>query len=41
MDEDTLMAALREHGIDDMSKVEMAVLETDGTISVVPLGGLR
>lgn len=30
------LAALREHGIVEMSGVEMAVLETDGTISVVP-----
>jgi uncharacterized membrane protein YcaP (DUF421 family) len=28
--------ALREHGIADISKVELAVLESDGTISVVP-----
>jgi len=34
--DDQLMAALREHGIDDISKVRLAVLEVDGTISVVP-----
>ena len=28
--------ALREHGYDDVKKVRMAVLETDGTISIVP-----
>ncbi len=28
--------ALREHGIADVSEVEMAVLESDGSISVVP-----
>jgi uncharacterized membrane protein YcaP (DUF421 family) len=33
---DELMAALREHGIDALSQVHMAVLESDGTISVVP-----
>jgi uncharacterized membrane protein YcaP (DUF421 family) len=33
---DELEAALREHGIDDVSDVQMAVLEADGTISVVP-----
>jgi uncharacterized membrane protein YcaP (DUF421 family) len=38
LDEDTLLAALREHGIAEVSGVEMAVLETDGTISVVPAG---
>jgi uncharacterized membrane protein YcaP (DUF421 family) len=38
VDEDMLAAALREHGITDVSVVEMAVLETDGSISVVPVG---
>lgn len=38
VDEETLSAALREHGIDDLSKVEMAVLEIDGSISIVPVG---
>jgi uncharacterized membrane protein YcaP (DUF421 family) len=38
VDEDILSAALREHGIVDISVVEMAVLETDGSISVVPVG---
>ncbi|MBV8713497.1 MAG: DUF421 domain-containing protein, partial [Chloroflexi bacterium] len=28
--------ALREHGVSDLSTVKMAVLEVDGTISVVP-----
>ncbi|HSO94564.1 MAG TPA: YetF domain-containing protein [Acidimicrobiia bacterium] len=35
---DQLMAALREHGVDDVTDVHMAVLESDGTISVVPAG---
>lgn len=38
LDEDTLQAALREHGIADVRAVEMAVLEIDGSISVVPAG---
>lgn len=38
IDEETLAAALREHGILDISQVEMAVLEIDGSISVVPVG---
>jgi uncharacterized membrane protein YcaP (DUF421 family) len=38
LDEDTLMAALREHGIAEVSGVDMAVLEIDGSISVVPVG---
>jgi uncharacterized membrane protein YcaP (DUF421 family) len=38
LDQETLEAALREHGLADVSQVEMAVLEVDGSISVVPLG---
>ena len=38
IDSETLEAALREHGITDNKDVEMAVLEIDGTISVVPKG---
>ena len=38
LDEDTLLAALREHGVADVKDVEMAVLEVDGSISVVPAG---
>jgi uncharacterized membrane protein YcaP (DUF421 family) len=33
---DQVMAALREHGIDNIDKVRLGVLEVDGTISVVP-----
>ncbi len=39
LDEETLLTALREHGIADLSGAEMAVLEIDGSISVVPVGG--
>ena len=39
LDQETLEAALREHGVADLSEVEMAVLEIDGSISVVPAGG--
>jgi uncharacterized membrane protein YcaP (DUF421 family) len=38
IDEDSLQTALREHGIAEISGVEMAVLEIDGSISVVPVG---
>jgi uncharacterized membrane protein YcaP (DUF421 family) len=34
---DELEAALREHGVDKVSDVQSAVLEVDGSISVVPL----
>jgi uncharacterized membrane protein YcaP (DUF421 family) len=39
IDEESLLAALREHGVAEISEVEMAVLEIDGSISVVPIGG--
>jgi uncharacterized membrane protein YcaP (DUF421 family) len=39
VDQDELEAALREHGIAALSGVEVAVLEIDGSISVVPAGG--
>jgi uncharacterized membrane protein YcaP (DUF421 family) len=34
--EDEVMQALREHGVDDIRTVRTAVLEVDGTISVIP-----
>ena len=39
IDEESLLAALREHGVAEISGVEMAVLEIDGSISVVPIDG--
>jgi uncharacterized membrane protein YcaP (DUF421 family) len=33
---DELMAALREHGVTGVDEVRLAVLEVDGTVSVVP-----
>jgi len=33
---DELMAAMRENGIDQLSDIHLAVLESDGTISIVP-----
>jgi uncharacterized membrane protein YcaP (DUF421 family) len=38
-DQETLEAALREHGVADVTGVEMAALEIDGSISVVPADG--
>ena len=35
-----IMAALREHGIEELSQVGLAVLEVDGSISVIPAGTL-
>ena len=34
--EEDLEAAMREHGIESLDQVQLAVLETDGTISIVP-----
>ncbi len=31
-----VLAAMREHGVDKLENVQMAVLEVDGTISIVP-----
>jgi uncharacterized membrane protein YcaP (DUF421 family) len=39
IDEETLQASFREHGIEEVTDVDMAVLEIDGSISVVPVGG--
>jgi uncharacterized membrane protein YcaP (DUF421 family) len=39
IDQETLEAALREHGLSDIADVEMAILEIDGSISVIPSGG--
>lgn len=36
LDEELLETALREHGLAEMKDVEMAVLEIDGSISVIP-----
>jgi uncharacterized membrane protein YcaP (DUF421 family) len=33
---ENIQAAMREHGISDLEKVQMAVLEIDGSISIVP-----
>ncbi len=34
--EDDVYMAMREHGVDDLSQVKAAILEVDGTISIVP-----
>lgn len=36
LDEEMLETALREHGVAQLADVEMAVLEIDGSISIVP-----
>lgn len=37
LDVDDCLMALREHGVENVQGVRLAVLETDGTISVVPM----
>jgi uncharacterized membrane protein YcaP (DUF421 family) len=37
LDRDEVEMAIREHGLDSVSAVKLAVLETDGSISIVPL----
>ncbi|HLV80828.1 MAG TPA: YetF domain-containing protein [Chthonomonadaceae bacterium] len=36
LSEEQVMMALRQHGLTDLDQVEMAVLEVDGSLSVVP-----
>jgi uncharacterized membrane protein YcaP (DUF421 family) len=37
LDEDEVLMSMREHGVDKVADVRMALLETDGSISIVPL----
>lgn len=39
LDDEDLAAALREHGLETVDQVRLAVLEHDGAISIVPRGG--
>jgi uncharacterized membrane protein YcaP (DUF421 family) len=39
IEEDEVLMAMREHGIADVKEVQTAVLETDGSISIVPKAG--
>jgi uncharacterized membrane protein YcaP (DUF421 family) len=39
LSEDDLAAAIREHGLEDVSEVKLAVLEQDGSLSIVPKAG--
>ena len=38
VDQDEVAMSMREHGITDLKDVRIAVLEADGTISIVPTG---
>jgi len=35
VDKDEILMAMREHGVDEIKDVQLAVLETDGSISIV------
>jgi uncharacterized membrane protein YcaP (DUF421 family) len=37
VDEEDVEMAMREHGIDKIDQVEIAIMEVDGTISIVPM----
>jgi uncharacterized membrane protein YcaP (DUF421 family) len=39
LDPDDLGAALREHGLDSIKDMKLAVLEQDGSLSIVPTAG--
>ncbi len=39
LDPDDLGAALREHGLDSIKEMKLAVLEADGSVSIVPTDG--
>lgn len=39
LDPDDLGAALREHGLDSIKDMKLAVLEADGSVSIVPTDG--
>ena len=43
LEEDEVLMAIREHGVADVKDVRIAVLETDGSISIVPVdaGAMR
>ena len=36
VDQEEVEMSMREHGVDDLKEVQLAVLEPDGTISIVP-----
>jgi uncharacterized membrane protein YcaP (DUF421 family) len=38
VDQEEVEMSMREHGITDLKEVQLAVLEPDGTISIVPAG---
>jgi uncharacterized membrane protein YcaP (DUF421 family) len=41
VDREEVQTAMREHGIEDINEVELAMLEPDGSISIVPKGAMQ
>ena len=41
IDRDEVETAMREHGVEDIKDVELAMLEPDGSISIVPTGSVQ
>jgi uncharacterized membrane protein YcaP (DUF421 family) len=41
IDEEMVEMSMREHGVDNLKDVKLAVLETDGSISIVPKEGTK
>jgi uncharacterized membrane protein YcaP (DUF421 family) len=41
VDQEECETAMREHGVKDIKEVELAVLEPDGSISIVPTGSIQ
>jgi Predicted membrane protein len=39
LSDDMVLQSMREHGFDDPKEVRLAILEVDGTISIIPTGG--
>jgi uncharacterized membrane protein YcaP (DUF421 family) len=40
LDRAQIEMAMRQHGVDEVKEVKLAVLETDGSIGIVPKGAI-
>jgi uncharacterized membrane protein YcaP (DUF421 family) len=41
VDQEEVEMAIREHGVSDLKEVQLAMLEPDGTISIIPTGAVQ
>lgn len=39
LSDDMVLQSMREHGFDEPKEIRLAILEVDGTISIIPIGG--